>query len=392
MPRSSHRPAAHRPPDRPGALALHRAALDAMAHGLCVFDAEWRIALFNRRYLEIFNLSPEVIQPGLSYREMLAHSCERGNLAPDAVEAFWRERRKLLQGGAPFTSCRALPSGIIVSMRYEPLPEGGWVSVYEDVTGQDRLESELRVQVERLDRAVSNMSHGLSLFGPDERLVVFNEQYVRTYDLDPAVVKPGISYRDLLAHAIALGRHGDMTVDALYAERMDRIRRRVALTQRIVLSDGRVIETALRPVGDGGWVSAHEDITARLRNEESLREQNLLFDAALNNMSQGLCMFDADQRLIVCNEQYVEIFDTDRKLIRPGVTLREIFADGVRRGVNTETVDELMGRRLALVAKGRPVVYEQPLADGRTIEMSICPMANGGWVGTYEDVTERRRL
>jgi diguanylate cyclase (GGDEF)-like protein/PAS domain S-box-containing protein len=393
MPRSSDRPADNRPPDGADALlALHRAALDAMAHGLCVFDADWRIALYNRRYLEIFDLSPEVIRPGLSYREMLAHSAARGNLAPEAVEPFWRERRKLLQRGEPFTFCRELPSGIFVSMRYEPLPDGGWVSVYEDVTEQHRLESELRVQVERLDRAVSNMSHGLSLFGPDERLVICNEQYVRTYDLDPAVVKPGISYRDLLAHAIALGRHGNLTVDELYAERMDRIRLRAALKQRVVLTDGRVIETALRPVGDGGWVSAHEDITARLRSEDALRQQNLLFDAALNNMSQGLCMFDADQRLIVCNAQYVEIFDTNRKLIRPGVTLREIFADGVRRGINRETVDELMARRLALLAKGRPVVYEQPLADGRTIEMSICPMANGGWVGTYEDVTERRQV
>src|SRR5205807_7071882 len=132
MPRSSNRPAENRPPDGPGALlALHRAALDAMEHGLCVFDAEWRIALFNRRYLEIFNLSPDVIRPGLSYRDVLAHSCARGNLAPDAVEAFWRERRKLLQSGEPFTCCRELPSGLIVSMRYEPLPEGGWVSVYE---------------------------------------------------------------------------------------------------------------------------------------------------------------------------------------------------------------------------------------------------------------------
>src|SRR5262249_15260175 len=232
----------------------------------------------------------------------------------------------------------------------------------------------------------------LSLFGPDERLVMCNEQYVRIYDLDPAVAKPGISYRDLLGHALALGRHGDMTIDELYAERIERIRRRTEVKQRITLTDGRVIETALRPVGDGGWVSAHEDITARLRSEDALRQQNLLFDAALNNMSQGLCMFDADQRLIVCNEQYIEIFDTDRNLIRPGVTLREIFADGVRRGINRETVDELMARRLALLAKGRPVVYEQPLADGRTIEMSICPMTNGGWVGTYEDVTERRRV
>jgi PAS domain-containing protein len=393
MSRSSNRPAGPRPPDGSGALlALHRAALDAMAHGLCVFDAELRIALFNRRYLEIFNLLPEVVRPGLPYREMLAHSCERGNLAPDAVEAFWRERRKLLQAGATFTCCRALPSGLIVSMRYEPLPEGGWVSVYEDVTAQHRLESELRVQVERLDRAVSNMSHGLSLFGPDERLIICNEQYVRTYGLDPAVVKPGMSYRDLLAHAIALGRHGDMTVDELYGERMERIRQRAALKQRTVLSDGRVIETALRPVGDGGWVSAHEDITARLRNEESLRQQNLLFDAALNNMSQGLCMFDADQRLIVCNEQYIKIFDADRNLIRPGVTLHEILADGVRRGLHSETADDMMARRRALLAQGRPVVYAKALADGRTIEMSICPMANGGWVGTYEDITEQRRL
>ncbi|MBV8752985.1 MAG: PAS-domain containing protein [Hyphomicrobiales bacterium] len=393
MPRSSKRLAENGPPNAQGALlALHQAALDAMAHGVCVLDADWRIAVVNRRYLEIFKLSPEVIRPGLPYYEALAHSCERGNLPPEALDAFCSERRALLERGAPFEVCRNLPCGTIVSVRYEPLPEGGWVSVCEDVTAQHRLESELRVQVERLDRAVSNMSHGLSLFGPDERLIVCNEQYIRVYDLDAAVVKPGISYRELLAHAIALGRHGDMTVDELYAERMDRIRQRAALKQRVVLTDGRVIETALRPVGDGGWVSAHEDITARLRSEDALRQQNLLFDAALNNMSQGLCMFDADQRLIVCNEQYVEIFDTDRKLIRPGVTLREIFADGVRRGINTETADELMARRLALLAKGRPVVYEQPLADGRTIEMSICPMTNGGWVGTYEDITERRRL
>jgi len=276
MPRSSNRPAENRPPDGAGALlALHRAALDAMAHGLCVFDAEWRVALFNRRYLEIFNLSADVIRPGLSYRDMLAHSCAVGNLTPEAVEPFWRGRRKLLESGEPFTFCRELLSGIFVSMRYEPLPDGGWVSVYEDVTAQHRLESELRVQVERLDRAVSNMSHGLSLFGPDERLIVCNEQYIEVYGLDPAVVKPGISYRDLLAHAISLGRHGDMTVDALYAERIERIRQREALKQRVVLTDGRVIETALRPVGDGGWVSAHEDITARLRSEDALRQQNL---------------------------------------------------------------------------------------------------------------------
>ncbi len=393
MPTSRHRPAGNRPPEGTDALlALHRAALDAMAHGVCVLDADWRIAVVNRRYLEIFNLSPDVIRPGLPYDEALVHSCERGNLPLEALEAFCRERRELLERGAPFEVCRKLPGETVVSVRYEPLPDGGWVSVCEDVTAQRHLESELRVQVERLDRAVSNMSHGLSLFGPDERLIVCNEQYPRVYGLDPAAVKPGILYRDLLAHAIALGRHGDIGIDELYGERIERIRRRTPMTQRLTLSDGRVIETAISPVGDGGWVAAHEDITARLRNEESLREQNLLFDAALNNMSQGLCMFDAEGRLIVCNERYIELFDADRNLIRPGVTMEQIFADGVRRGLYTETVEDLIARRLELLAKGKPVAFDRPLADGRTIEMSICPLANGGWVGTYEDISERRRV
>jgi diguanylate cyclase (GGDEF)-like protein/PAS domain S-box-containing protein len=393
MAKSAERPAESRRADGPSALlALHQAALDAMAHGLCAFDADWRVALFNRRYLEILDLSPDVVRPGLPFRELLAHSSERGNVDPAELEAFWQERREWLTRREPFSLRRRLPRGTLIAIRCEPLPDGGWVSIHEDVTERDRLDAELRVQVERLDRAVSNMSHGLSLFGPDERLVICNEQYVRIYGLDPAVAKPGISYRELLVHAIALGRHGDMTVDELYAQRMERIGRRTAVMQRISLSDGRVIETAVRPVGDGGWVAAHEDITARLRNEEALREQNLLFDAALNNMSQGLCMFDADQRLIVCNEQYIKIFDADRNLIRPGVTLQEILADGVRHGLHSETAEEMMARRRALLAEGRPAVYAKALADGRTIEMSICPLANGGWVGTYEDITEQRRL
>ena len=117
---SAEQPAGQRQADGPSALlALHEAALDAMGHGLCVFDAEWRIALFNRRYLEIFNLSAEVIRPGLAYRAMLAHSCERGNLTSDVLEEFWHERRDTMLRGVAFSVCRKLPSGTIVAMRYD---------------------------------------------------------------------------------------------------------------------------------------------------------------------------------------------------------------------------------------------------------------------------------
>ncbi len=58
----------------------------------------------------------------------------------------------------------------------------------------------------------------------------------------------------------------------------------------------------------GGWVTTHEDVTERRHAEEQVREQKLQMDAALNNISQGLVMFDADTRLVLCNRRYLELY------------------------------------------------------------------------------------
>ena len=83
------------------------------------------------------------------------------------------------------------------------------------------------------------------------------------------------------------------------------------------LKDGRVIEATSRPTPDGGWVSAHEDVTERLRYEKALREQNILFDAALENMAHGLCVFDKDWRVIVRNRRYLEMYGSARTTRSP---------------------------------------------------------------------------
>ena len=72
------------------------------------------------------------------------------------------------------------------------MDDGGWVTLCEDVTERHRMERELRLQYERFDQAINHMSHGLCMFGPDERLIVCNAQYLKIYGLDPAVVKPGV--------------------------------------------------------------------------------------------------------------------------------------------------------------------------------------------------------
>src|SRR5580704_16994054 len=107
-------------------LALCRTALDGVVQGACIYDAEHRMILGNRRYLELFGLSPEIVRPGSSYRRVLEHSAAVGNFAPELIERKWQERRARLVLGEPFSMRQQLPSGLIMTLDFRPLPDGAW--------------------------------------------------------------------------------------------------------------------------------------------------------------------------------------------------------------------------------------------------------------------------
>lgn len=128
-------------------------------------------------------------------------------------------------------------------------------------------------------------------------------------------------------------------------------------------------------------------------HHEQLIEQNRRFDAALENMSQGLCMFDADRRLLVWNRRYLEIFGLEPGQLRVGMNQRQIIELLVDLGRYTSgtTVDALSeGTRTSLI-EGQATSILRELADGRTVSATHRAMSGGGWVATFEDITERRR-
>jgi len=152
------------------------------------------------------------------------------------------------------------------------------------------------------------------------------------------------------------------------------------LTVQIVTGWGTVIEATSRHMPNGGWITVSENVTARLRTEEALREQNLRFDAALANMAQGLSMFDADQRLTVCNEQYLKMFGMDPEFVKPGIKLQDALKHCIDRGVFADSgLDALLAQRLEALASNQTRVFPFELAGGRTVSSTLCPMSNGGW-------------
>lgn len=118
-----------------------------------------------------------------------------------------------------------------------------------------------------------------------------------------------------------------------------------------------------------------------------LRLQNLRVHAALNNMSYGVCLFDADERVLVNNSRYAEIYGLCNEDVEPGTKLADIIAKRIANGVYCP--EESREHILSTAHDGTLSVRQ--LADGRSVAVTRHPMPEGGWVVTHEDITERQR-
>jgi len=122
--------------------------------------------------------------------------------------------------------------------------------------------------------------------------------------------------------------------------------------------------------------------------EQAALTQNLRFDAALSNMSQGLAMFDAEGRLVVGNRRFFAMYRIPPQVVENGATEKELVEHGRSIGLY-DTASALFYRERDTGDDAHHDVLE--LSDGRIFEISHQPMAGGGWVSTHEDVTERRQ-
>jgi len=112
---------------------------------------------------------------------------------------------------------------------------------------------------------------------------------------------------------------------------------------------------------------------------------------AIDSMAQGLCMFDAAERLVVCNAQYYKMYELTPTDVQPGSTLSEVLARRVAKGTFSRDPQEYRKEFLTAVGLGRTIVHEVKSKGGHLLLVTNHPMKGGGWIGTHEDITERRQ-
>ena len=124
-----------------------------------------------------------------------------------------------------------------------------------------------------------------------------------------------------------------------------------------------------------------------------LHEQNRTLAEVLSNVPQGVSKFDAEQRLVVCNNRYAEIYGLPPELVQPGTPLRRILEYRAEHSLLAgQDPDEFIQGRIAYITAKRPVTTVQELVNGRIISGHCEPMPDGSVVITHEDITEREKI
>ncbi|MCB8819377.1 putative bifunctional diguanylate cyclase/phosphodiesterase [Microvirga rosea] len=150
------------------------------------------------------------------------------------------------------------------------------------------------------------------------------------------------------------------------------------------------LKKANKALGNAYAELQHQNGVLQIQEIE-LRTQNERFNAALNNMSHGLCMVDGTGHIIVFNARFADLFELESS-VQPGATLNELIAYADARGrEGAAALRQICAEQHELIQNRRSATFIQGQPGGRTIAVSHQPMNDGGWVATYEDITERRQ-
>jgi methyl-accepting chemotaxis protein len=123
---------------------------------------------------------------------------------------------------------------------------------------------------------------------------------------------------------------------------------------------------------------------------KQLRLLNKQARTAINAMSQGICMFDSSERLVICNSGYHEMYGLTSADARPGFTLSQVLARRVAQGTFARDPEEYRRELVSEVSQGRTTTHEVISSNGHTFLVMNHPVPGGGWVGTHQDITALR--
>jgi signal transduction histidine kinase/ActR/RegA family two-component response regulator/HPt (histidine-containing phosphotransfer) domain-containing protein len=270
--------------------SMPRAVFENMAGGALMFDRDLNLIAWNREYLRLVEIPEDLLRGEPHLSDYIRLLCRRGEYGP--VDEDERVRHYLARAGEYHTYERTRPNGTVLHCRHNPLPDGGFVTVFLDITelaaakkaAEDARDvaEQARAEAARargdaeqargvMQIILDNMSDGIALFDKDLRLRFINHQLMTFQRFAPDVARPGVSLYDLLRFQVERGDFGPADdVDRIVEERAQQVLKPGGNHYERRTASGRCVEFDFEPLKDGGLMALSRDITELRNREEAL--------------------------------------------------------------------------------------------------------------------------
>lgn len=255
--------------------AMFATILDSMGQGISAFDAGLRLLIFNRGYVELMDYPEGFLQVGMSYEEILRFNVGRGEYGRDDPEGHIQERLAKARATEHLTSRleHRRPNGTVLALRRTPLPCGGFINTYTNITQRKKAEENADRNAAILQATIDNMADGVRVFDKNLRLTMWNRQVFELFGFPADFAKIGTPYSTFLDYTIQRGDYGSdpdrETLDAKLARAKNPTVRDIEQE----LPNGRIVEKRRNPMPGGGFVSTYVDVTEHRRAEQAMVKQ-----------------------------------------------------------------------------------------------------------------------
>ena len=377
--------------------SIHSAIFDTAPFAIIAIDDHGLILEFNRTAERMF---------GFRQDDMVGKSLSDTIIPERHREPHDRSLRRLRESGGIMTNNRRLevealradgslfPVSIVVTQAIWG-KRSVFVSVITDLSEQVKAAQERRRQDELLRDAVESLSEGFAIYDADDRLTMCNERYRDLHKTAADILVPGVTWGELMLseakrglYAGAIGREEDWVQDRLAARQS--FRSRFVYEQ----TDGRWIFGSNRRTRQGGFVVTLNDVTELKERERELRQARELLEDAIESLSEGFALWDADDRLVMCNQTYREKNEKCIDILQPGVQWLDFIRAGAERGQYADAIgriDEWVERSIE-DRKALRTNHEYEISNDRWCIGANRRTRHGGIVVTRIDITERRKM
>lgn len=268
---------------------LLEAIIENIPCGLSVVDNELQVPVFNAQFPALLNFPPDLMaRRPLTFESLMAFNAQRGEYGPDGQDAL---RAVMEQARHPVAHQfrRERANGTILEVRGAPLPGGGFVTTYTDVTAEHRTKQALEEYQRILHSAMDALDEAFVIFDQEDRLIYCNDKYRQLYALSADLLQPGTRFEDLIRIGAERGQYPDSVgrIDEWVRERMAlHSMDRQMLVQR--LPDGRWLRIVEAKTPDGYHVGFRIDITELKLAVEAAEQASQSKSQFLANMSHEI--------------------------------------------------------------------------------------------------------